>query len=202
MVEKRFLVLFVLCAGIALLASAFAFPVDPGPVPELGHALAAIQGYFQGDASLLESLGKVQQRVSGTCDSGQGFQVVKVEGSVDCEMDLQRRITGQCPSNAIRVINANGTVGCETESAMGVIASSCPPGELAVAVAANGAITCAEPTGVLCEYQNTGRMYTEGARCNPNSICSTAGGNDECICSGSGNFACNSSGTYPCPTSC
>ncbi len=196
------MLLVVISTTVVLLAGALAFTVDPGIVPNPGHALSSIQGFFQGDASLTDSLSKTQQRVAGTCVGNGSIRIVNPDGTVSCEMDIQQRITGQCPSNSIRVISATGTVECEPESAMAVVTSNCPPGQLATIVAANGTITCAEPVGTLCEYGSTGRMYSVGAKCNPTFSCSLSGGNEECTCASSGNFSCNNSGTYRCPRAC
>ena len=52
--------IFIGLAVIAVLAAGtYAWVVNPGAVPNPGHSLDSIQGYFQGDASLRASLGKL-----------------------------------------------------------------------------------------------------------------------------------------------
>jgi hypothetical protein len=78
--------LIVLIVGL-FIGGVFGFTVAPGTIPSPGHALAQIQGYFSGDTSLEQSLGKLQQLVSGNCAAGSSIRVINVDGTVECETD-------------------------------------------------------------------------------------------------------------------
>jgi len=68
LVEKKHA--YVLSAIIVVLIGARAvvsYNVNPGVVPDPGHALGKIQGYFENDANLEESLGKFCQSDGGNC---------------------------------------------------------------------------------------------------------------------------------------
>lgn len=61
-IEKRHLFLltavFVFLVGVGLVIG---YVSNPGAVPNPGHSLSQIQGYFQGDSNLQTSLGKFLQ---------------------------------------------------------------------------------------------------------------------------------------------
>ncbi|MFA4855217.1 MAG: hypothetical protein WC634_01345 [archaeon] len=150
-VPNSFFHLVVVFIVTVFVVGAFAYVVLPGVVPNPGHALSTIQGYFQGDASLVQSLAKIQQQVTGLCAVGSSIRVINADGTVSCEADdvgaagvtsisagtgitlspnpitttgtisanttvLQNRVSGTCAvGNSIRVINADGTVACETD---------------------------------------------------------------------------------------
>ncbi len=56
----------------AVSVGVFAFTSSPGAVPNPGHALSSIQGYFSGDADLQNSLGRFCQSDGTNCQSGGG----------------------------------------------------------------------------------------------------------------------------------
>ncbi len=85
--NKTIYLLIGLAVLFGLLIGVYAYTVAPGAIPDPGHALAKIQGYFQGDASLDVSLGKLQQRVSGTCAVGNSIRAIDGTGAVTCEAD-------------------------------------------------------------------------------------------------------------------
>ncbi len=103
---------------LAVIASgAYAYVVLPGSTPNPGHALSTIQGFFQGDASLLDSLSKLQQRpVAGmSCPADQSIRTIDVEGNVTCEVD-----------------DAGGGISCVTRTsgyAVGPVSVACAGGE-------------------------------------------------------------------------
>lgn len=70
-IEKKYV--FFLAASLLILAGAitsYAFTASPGAVPNPGHALAEIQGYFSGDANLQNSLGRFCQSDGTNCVPG------------------------------------------------------------------------------------------------------------------------------------
>ncbi len=72
-VSKRYF--FVILGAVLILAGvigAIAIAVTPGAVPNPGHALSTIQGYFAGDPSLETSLGKFCQTDGSNCQLGGG----------------------------------------------------------------------------------------------------------------------------------
>ena len=85
-IEKKYLVLvgaiFVFLIGTGLVFGAL------GDTPAgASHLLSQIQGYFSGDANLDVSLGKLQERVTGTCDVGSSIREIADDGAVTCETD-------------------------------------------------------------------------------------------------------------------
>jgi len=79
-------------AIIAILAAgayAWVIAVPPLAVPDPGHALNTIQGYFVGDASLRDTLAKLQQSPAGgmSCLAGNSIRSIDIQGNVQCEAD-------------------------------------------------------------------------------------------------------------------
>lgn len=95
-------------------------------------------GGVSGDVTLSADVNYLQRRVGSSCAAGNAIRVVNADGTVTCEADddttysagagltlasgqfsvdtaaIQSRVTGTCTAgNAIRVVNANGTVTCE-----------------------------------------------------------------------------------------
>ncbi len=109
----------------------------------VGTRFNVLEGSGSGlDADLLDGHDSVyfQRRIEGTCTAGSSIRTVNADGTVTCEPDdnttytagtglslsgnqfsvntavIQARVTGSCSSgNAIRVINADGTVTCEPD---------------------------------------------------------------------------------------
>ncbi|NCO11399.1 hypothetical protein CO038_01785 [Candidatus Pacearchaeota archaeon CG_4_9_14_0_2_um_filter_39_13] len=68
-VEKKYALMII--ASVLILAGAigiYAYTVNPGAVPNPGHTLTGIQGYFDGDADLQASLGKLCQKDGTNCN--------------------------------------------------------------------------------------------------------------------------------------
>ncbi|MFA4855725.1 MAG: hypothetical protein WC634_04015 [archaeon] len=86
-VPNSFFHLVVAFIVTVFVVGAFAYVVLPGVVPNPGHALSTIQGYFQGDASLVQSLAKIQQQVTDLCAAGSSIRVINADGTVSCEVD-------------------------------------------------------------------------------------------------------------------
>jgi hypothetical protein len=64
---KKAVVLLVIAAALLGVAGVIAFSVGPGSVPNPGHPLSGVQGYFSGDATLQDSLGKFCQLDGTNC---------------------------------------------------------------------------------------------------------------------------------------
>jgi len=77
-----------------------------GEVPNPGHALNNIQGYFENDLSLEDSLGKLCQTDGSNCDVGGGsgyhIEYNNYEDIVSIEMDFQGDdATVNCPEGKV-----------------------------------------------------------------------------------------------------
>lgn len=129
-----------------IVAGAYAYVVLPGPVPDPGHALDTIQGFFQGDASLLDSLGKVQQEVSGAC-LGQVIVGINADGTVICEADDVGGvgdITGVSAGTGLSGGGLSGdvTLSADTTYLQRRVSSSCAAGSSIRAISSTGTVTC------------------------------------------------------------
>jgi len=99
--SRNFFLLGLVLIAFVLVVGVFAYPVSPGAVPDpVGHSLTTIQGYFQGDASLLDTLGKLQQRGSSGmgCPAGEYIREVGQDGSVTCEADQTAVASSNLPT--------------------------------------------------------------------------------------------------------
>lgn len=93
-IEKKYAFLIVgIILALGIGGYVYAFNVGLGNVPNPGHALTTIQGYFSGDADLNASLGKfcqsdgvncVSSGGAGTCPVGQVVMGVSSGGGVVC----------------------------------------------------------------------------------------------------------------------
>jgi hypothetical protein len=100
-----------------LFVSALAFNPGPGVIPSPGHALTEMQGYFEGDNSIMDTMGKMQQRVSENCAAGSSIRSINVDGTVVCETDDE----GSGPT-------ITGTLETTVVSCPGSCTVACPAG--------------------------------------------------------------------------
>ena len=68
----------------------FLFSVIVYSVPNPGHLLSEIQGYFPGDANLEESIPKFQGLIN-SCPSGEIMTGINTDGTVDCDTLIERQ---------------------------------------------------------------------------------------------------------------
>jgi len=121
-VDKKavlFLVSFII--GIVIIGAVIAFTVGPGTVPNPGHSLSTIQGYFAGDATLEDSLFRINEFFeNASCAEGSVISTINPDGTVTCEENMQQRVFAGCDEgSSIRVINEDGGVICETDDTGG-----------------------------------------------------------------------------------
>lgn len=64
---KKAVVLLVIAAALLGVVGVIAFSVGPGVVPNPGHPLTGVQGYFNGDTTLQDSLGRFCQSDGTNC---------------------------------------------------------------------------------------------------------------------------------------
>lgn len=91
---------------VLVLALAGAYTASPGGVPNPGHRLSEIQGYFQGDANLQASLGKLCQSDGTNCGSIEGLVV----GGYWLEANVCRDPWGDAVCNGNGGCNRGGAV--------------------------------------------------------------------------------------------
>ncbi len=75
-VEKKWA--FAIVASVLVLSGIigiYAYNVIPGQIPDPGHALLGVQGYFENDASLQDSLGKFCQDDGSNCNLGRSDHI-------------------------------------------------------------------------------------------------------------------------------
>ena len=192
----------------AMFAGAFAFTVDPGSVPNPGHALSEFQGFFQGDPNLEVSLGKLQQRVSDVCADNSLVRQVNEDGSVICESNVQVRVSITCPAgSAMTAIAPNGTPTCTVDQVSGLDVTNCTIGKFINKLNADSSVSCsAGPLKCVWTTMGTRREYTPGAECNPTSNCFNPPSlkqNKKCTCGSNGSWSCVVvSNTQSCPNLC
>jgi len=107
---------FIGLAVIAVLAAgAYAWVVANPPlaVPDPGHALDTIQGYFVGDTSLRATLAKLQQTLSGDC-AGEVLVGINPNGTVVCETDNVGSGFTECQTNSNGSSSASASVSCSS----------------------------------------------------------------------------------------
>ena len=86
-IEKRHLYLLT-AVMVFLVGVGLVFGGAEGDTPSgASHSLDQIQGYFSGDDHLDDSLGKLQERVTGTCPAGSSIRAISSTGTVTCETD-------------------------------------------------------------------------------------------------------------------
>ncbi|MFA4855216.1 MAG: hypothetical protein WC634_01340 [archaeon] len=163
-VPNSFFHLIIAFIIIALLTGAFAYVVLPGAVPNPGHALSTIQGYFQGDASLVQSLAKIQQEVMGQCAVGSSIRVINADGTVSCEADdvgVTSISAGTGITLAPNPITTTGTISANTSVLQNRVSGTCAVGNSIRVINANGTVTCEAaggggvPSGVIVMWSGT-----------------------------------------------
>jgi hypothetical protein len=90
-------------------------------------------------------LGKMQQKVSGTCPAGSSIRSISQDGTVTCEADDTGSVSvDSCAAgSAIRVINTDGSVVCESDDiGQARVTGTCTAGSSIRVIRADGTVAC------------------------------------------------------------
>lgn len=83
-IDKKYFfgIIFIFILAVGLIGG-YAYVISSRPIPNPGHGLDSIQGYFQGDNSLSDSLGKLCQKDGTNCQAADhgGFAYFNSSGT-------------------------------------------------------------------------------------------------------------------------